>query len=1030
MRTISANNEAILAGGARKVAHRISVQDAGGTYRDLSTYPGINLIQEIQWGESIDDPGVSWSATLIREQELLSLAPLMQSSPLNRQFNPATSYAALLQVGRLMKVEYSLQAEDDPRARSWALAFIGYIDAVDSGGESKVTLRGQGLELAIRNTYIRRERVYAYGQGADADRGCYLWPDPDKGTAYTIFAVGDRIIPTDSKVNGHFYKATSITTGIVGTTEPVWPTGAGSTVVDGGVTWTECGSTSTSVGTPVEDVMQQILNDNGLSGVTLWCPVSPSWNLQWFLVSRQSTWDELKLLADQIGWCLRFIDDAGSPRLKFFDPNRTTTTSLRSFTKDLDVKNISRLSVSLADIRNAIRVVYSDSQDLDAGGNPRRKAVDFSHPASVTKYGDLFAEIAEGSNSNIDTSAEAAALAEAVLSDLSEPTAEIGAQLLHFFPFVEVCDLYTLTADGIHFDADQKLAVSSFEHRVSAEGQSTTFALRGKPASNGKQGWFERMSDAGGAEQHQLTAKENASPMALLADDAVIGGTRIDFTWDGPRNPKTTKFETHVSTTPNFTPTNLTKFADGQEKSIEIGNLNPDLEHFVKVVPITWNGMKPVRGSPSEEVPFFPGRAKSTHLNPDVQWGRLPLNGGFETQFDPSMPPDFWFIDPAFGVWGTDVLLGTSGGVSGANYVRMLTNNATDDILFFSAEFTVNELVNYTARMWRKTVSGSTTDVNLFVFWYDIDHVGISADVFATFLISDQVGTWVLEEGATLTPPSGTRFARLFIGLDGGASGKEVDIDSVELFDSSMTPAPAPTVESLEVGFGAFGRYSEDGRIWGVQTKTDGSSIIDVFGMNAGAAADGAEPATAAQPRATNFYSAALAINSVRNAGQTTIGLASWVQCPRMFIRFQVSNRGTGVLTNRRVHVGLVSGGTNALCDVLPTVQADATLRYVTIRYDSAISPNWYIMTSDGTTASGIDTGIAVVIGTDYAAELNLTTPTTLTVRVNGVEFTKTTNLPAATSTQQMKWMASITRLLADSLDCEIRLHDVMVSRK
>lgn len=44
-------------------------------------------------------------------------------------------------------------------------------------------------------------------------------------------------------LNGHKYKATSITTGITAATVPVWPTAAGGTVVDGGVTWTEFGET-------------------------------------------------------------------------------------------------------------------------------------------------------------------------------------------------------------------------------------------------------------------------------------------------------------------------------------------------------------------------------------------------------------------------------------------------------------------------------------------------------------------------------------------------------------------------------------------------------------------------------------------------------------------------------------------------------------------------------------------------------------------------------------------------------------------
>lgn len=57
----------------------------------------------------------------------------------------------------------------------------------------------------------------------------------------TLVLLNDIYLPT--VLNGHKYQATSITTGITGTAHPTMPTSAGGTVVDGGVTWTEIGST-------------------------------------------------------------------------------------------------------------------------------------------------------------------------------------------------------------------------------------------------------------------------------------------------------------------------------------------------------------------------------------------------------------------------------------------------------------------------------------------------------------------------------------------------------------------------------------------------------------------------------------------------------------------------------------------------------------------------------------------------------------------------------------------------------------------
>lgn len=55
--------------------------------------------------------------------------------------------------------------------------------------------------------------------------------------ASTNYAVGNHVEPTQQGGNGFFYEATA-DAGSSGTTEPTWPTTAGNTVVDGGITWT------------------------------------------------------------------------------------------------------------------------------------------------------------------------------------------------------------------------------------------------------------------------------------------------------------------------------------------------------------------------------------------------------------------------------------------------------------------------------------------------------------------------------------------------------------------------------------------------------------------------------------------------------------------------------------------------------------------------------------------------------------------------------------------------------------------------
>lgn len=779
MRTISADNAAILA-GFQSTQIRMQVKNAAGAWKDLMTFPTFDALEEITWGEEVDSIGVQWNATLTREQAKISLSPFMAASPLNHDFDPASSSAPLLQVGRLMKVEYSIHANGDPRARTWTLAFQGYVEAINAGGRDTVSIEGRGLEAQLQNAYIERERIYAFAQGVWATKGCYVWD------ASRVWVVGDLMVPTDTKRNGHFYRVTTAGTG--GTAEPTWNTGGASTTNDGTAVFTESGSTSTSVGTDIEVVLQQILDDNGFGVVSLWCPTSPSYAVKNFKLNRQPLFEALRNMVDgTIGWCLRYMDDAGSPRLKLFDPLRSTTTSLRTFgPTEIAEDGYNRVEVRLENIRNAVDVTFSDAQDLDASGNPTRKTVSRSDAASITKYGRLFCAVAESSSSNIDTTAEATALADRMLSDLAEPTADLEAELLYFFPFVELCDLYTFAADGVHFDSDQKLAVSSYTHRVNARECATTLRIRGKPASQSADGWFTMLEDSVGADTHALTALENTIPLLLEADTIPVGGTRISFDWAQTRKPQETTFELHISTSAGFTPSGATLYAAGRERAFEVGNLDPDVPHYAKLVPITWNASRPIRGQASSELTFTPGRGQATHLNPNVIWGRLPLNGGFETQTFPNKPPDFWFLgDPdqwdGPGPSGGLAELGTTGGCSGANFVKLSTTTAGagSRVTLFSAEFTVNELETYVATMWKKNVSGSGNNLILAVSWRDISHAVISRTDTAFDLATD-VGAWAKVSTGVLTPPANSRFARVGIEISSGASGRETHVDSVD----------------------------------------------------------------------------------------------------------------------------------------------------------------------------------------------------------------------------------------------------------
>jgi hypothetical protein len=268
MRTISTADQQLRAAGGMTCYVRLSVKDAGGTWRDLTTYAqGEDMVDTVEWKELTDDPGPTFTATLKREVEMLSLAPLVAASALNLGFNPAGSFAPLLALSSEVLIETAVVPEGAP-ASGWKKVFRGQIDEIDWASDP-LTLNGRGPQAKIVDCFIKRERVYAYCQGVNATKGAFIYElDRD-------YALGDLVIPSDGNRNGHFYKCT--TAGTSDTSgEPAWPTGSGAAAISGTAHFQEAGTTSDTAGTPVETVMQQLLDDNlGASVVTLHVPVSP-----------------------------------------------------------------------------------------------------------------------------------------------------------------------------------------------------------------------------------------------------------------------------------------------------------------------------------------------------------------------------------------------------------------------------------------------------------------------------------------------------------------------------------------------------------------------------------------------------------------------------------------------------------------------------------------------------------------------------------------------------------------------------------
>lgn len=261
----------------------------------------------------------------------------------------------------------------------------------------------------------------------------------------------------------------------------------------------------TDDGVSVESVMQQILNDNPIArlggAVTLSVPTSPGWNIHKFTQSRVSLLEALRDLAQQIGWDVRYrYDSGGTSRLTFFSPDRAKTAVDATFGPS-EYIDIPTFSENTDDIRTRIRVYYTDATTGD------RLFQEFSvtSPLGYVRY----MEVGEDATSNIDTAAEALAMATAMGLDLSTPQFSQQLDTTFFWP-VQLGDLYTFTANGVHYDTDQTFAVASIQHDIDHDKHRTSLGVRGKPA-----GAYAAWLALGASSPEGPSSEETPDPRAL-----------------------------------------------------------------------------------------------------------------------------------------------------------------------------------------------------------------------------------------------------------------------------------------------------------------------------------------------------------------------------------------------------------------------------------------------------------------------------------------------------------------------------------
>ena len=466
------------------------------------------------------------------------------------------------------------------------------------------------------------------------------------------------------------------------------------------------------------------------------------------------------------------------------DPGRTTTTPVYTINQDL-YREVESLELSDGDVRNQVRVWYSDAADRDSTGSPKRKFVFVQDSNSAKKYGIRYMEVAEASSSNIDSQTEAQRLAEAALNDLKEPVVQASI-VLPYMHHLELGDLIQLGGNNEDFSSSYNAAITSVAHSFSApdeDGQferSTTLGLRFAGPVSQALGWLEVEARPGQAP----TAPESklSTPASVLVE-RTEGGVTVAFAIPQDRdslgNVRFFDAELHLGDTSGFTPSSSTLAAVVRGNKFTLGNLLPGRTYYVRVV------ARDIKGNLSEPttatlytVPYI----SPYQLQPTISYNRLPVNGDFEAQTFPNTAPDTW--EALYYPWGQYWVMDT--GAYSGKYSLLLKAGSPNGYLpgqlfaeLKSQPFTAVPGQVYLLRVnvYSNKTSNRDTNYNAPFVYFDWLDANNNIVGFGGYLAPTTAGQWLTTERA-VTAPAGTRYGRVVIRRDHG------DIDAIWQFDS------------------------------------------------------------------------------------------------------------------------------------------------------------------------------------------------------------------------------------------------------
>lgn len=249
-------------------------------------------------------------------------------------------------------------------------------------------------------------------------------------------------------------------------------------------------------GTPLEHVIQDVLDDNGLSDVELYCPESTGFMVETYSaenVQYKTVWDVLQALATAHDFFLGDLWDPVSERMRLtlLVPPRDKDINTADFVLNYR-SDFLREEREIRDtaVRNVIIGHYWDKEANE------KRTITVKDDISIGEFGRRAMEVSEEATSLIQTEAEMLTFLNAILSDLKD---QQGTSYLSM-PFFPQIGLFSglVIHNPVMSSTNDFMGVESYRHTLDFAGkQYRTEVVGSGRIRGGHQRWLKSETKPG-----------------------------------------------------------------------------------------------------------------------------------------------------------------------------------------------------------------------------------------------------------------------------------------------------------------------------------------------------------------------------------------------------------------------------------------------------------------------------------------------------------------------------------------------------